>query len=113
MTLVGEWKVPGWLSGFTLRLDAQGAPGEYRLDSVPVEGDGTVLCSGCRKGQTVQLVVRSTGAWTRFPGAAIVDGAAPADLDPEEAGRWLRTLDEKGNRAFRERLAAEGAASDR
>ncbi len=113
VTLVGEWKVPGWLSGFTLRLDAEGAPGEYRLASVAVQGDGAVLCTECRKGETVQLVVRSTGAWTRFPGAVVVDGTAPADLDPEEAGQWLRSLDEKGSRSFRERLAAQGSAGSR
>jgi hypothetical protein len=43
----------------------------------------------------------------------VADGSAPADLDPEEAGRWLRSLDEKGSRAFRERLATEAAAGDR
>lgn len=113
VTLVGEWKVPGWLSGFTLRLDAEGAPGEYRLASLPVDGDGTVLCSGCPKGEAVQLVVRTTGAWTRFPGVVVMDGSVPQDLDPAAAGEWLSLIDEKGSRKFRERLADGGSSAAR
>lgn len=113
VTLVGEWKVPGWLSGFSLRLDAEGAPGEYRVASLPVDGDGTVLCNACRKGETVQLVVRTTGPWTRFPGVVVMDGAAPQDLDAAAAGEWLSLIDEKGSRKFRERLAGGGASEGR
>jgi len=111
MTLMGEWEVPGWLSGFTLRLDVDGAPGEYRLDSVPVDGSAIVLCTDCRKGDRIQLVVSTSGAWTRFPGASIVDAAAPSDATGNSAIEWLRLLDEKGSRKYREKAAAEAATS--
>lgn len=105
VTLIGEWEVPGWLSGFTLRLDMDGAPGEYRVDSIPVEGDEIVLCTGCRKGDGIQLVVRTGGEWKRFPGVSIVETAPPADLDSDSAIRWLDLLDEKGSRKYREQAA--------
>lgn len=105
-TLVGEWEIPGWLSGFTLRLDVDGAPGEYRLNSTPVEGDEIVLCPGCRKGDRIQLVVRTAAEWTRFPGASIVDAAPPTGVDADSAVRWLSLLDEKGSRKYREQAAA-------
>ncbi len=105
VTLIAEWEVPGWLSGFTLRLDVDGAPGEYRVDSIPVEGDEIVLCTGCRKGDGIQLVVRTGGEWTRFPGVSIVEAAPPANLDTDSAIRWLDLLDEKGSRKYREQAA--------
>ncbi len=107
-TLLGEWEVPGWLSGFTLGLDVAGAPGEYRLDSVPVEGDGIVLCTDCRKGARIQLVVVTQGAWDRFPGVSVVDVTQPAVDGAEQAVEWLRMIDEKGSRKYRERASETG-----
>jgi len=107
-TLIGAWEIPGWLSGFTLRLDVNGAPGEYRLDSASVEGDEIVLCTGCRKGDHVQIVVVTEGAWERFPGVSIVDVAQPAVDGAEQAVEWLRMIDEKGSRKYRERASATG-----
>lgn len=106
VTLVGEWKVPGWLSGFTLGLDVAGAPGEYRIGSLPVDGAHVVLCASCRKGETLQIVVRSGAAWTRFPGALIEDPPPPRVDARTEAGEWLLLLDEKGSREYRQRAAA-------
>ena len=110
-TLIGEWEIPGWLSGFTLRLDVNGAPGEYRLDSAPVEGDEIVLCMDCRKGDRIQLVVRSAAEWTRFPGVSIVDTAPPTGVDEDSAVQWLGLLDEKGSRRYREQAAAAAGPS--
>ncbi|MDP2471331.1 MAG: hypothetical protein Q8W46_10710 [Candidatus Palauibacterales bacterium] len=104
-TLVGEWKVPGWLSGFTLRLDVEGAPGDYRLGSASVPAGEILLCTGCRKGETIQLVVLTQGAWTRFPGVSIVDSVQPRVENPADAVRWLELLDEKGSTKYRERTA--------
>ncbi len=105
-TLLGEWKVPGWLSGFTLALDIEGAPGEYRLDSVPVQGERVVLCADCRKGDRIQVVVITEGAWERFPGASIVDlPEVPID-SADQAAEWLKLIDRKGSRKFRERALA-------
>jgi hypothetical protein len=104
--LAGEWEVPGWLSGFTLELDAAGAPGEYRLDSKPVEGDRVRLCTECRKGSKVRLTVRSTGDWKRFPSVRVVGVAPPEVASQVEAAGWLKLMDEKGNREYRQRLEA-------
>jgi len=71
-----------------------------------VEGDEIVLCTGCRKGDGIQLVVRTGGEWTRFPGVSIVGAAPPAALDAAAAIRWLDLLDEKGSRRYREQAAA-------
>jgi hypothetical protein len=106
VTLAGEWEVPGWLSGFTLELDAAGAPGEYRLDSNPVEGDRVRLCTDCRKGSKVRLTVRSTGDWERFPAVRVVGVAPPEVPGQVEAAGWLKLMDEKGNREYRQRLEA-------
>jgi hypothetical protein len=104
-TLVGEWKIPGWLSGFTLRLDTEGAPGSYRLDSVPADGDEILLCRECRRGETIQVVVETGSGWTRFPGVVIVDAAPPPSSDDATAVEWLELIDEKGSRGYRERAA--------
>ena len=103
VTLVGEWKVPGWLSGFTLRLDTEGAPGEYRVDSVPVDGSDIVLCTECRKGNRIQIVVSTTGAWERFPSVSIAGLTAPSAEDEAQAAEWLKLIDDKGSRKYRER----------
>jgi hypothetical protein len=107
-TLVGEWEVPGWLSGFTLRLGVTGAPGEYRLDSIPMEGDEIVLCTDCRKGDRVQIVVVTTDGWEEFPAVSVVDIAPPAVDGPGQAVEWLRMIDEKGSRKYRENAPATG-----
>lgn len=107
-TLFGQWKVPGWLSGFTLRLDVEGAPGEYRLNSVPVDPEGLVLCESCRKGDRLQIVVVTGGAWERFPGVSIADVAPPEAHDASLAAEWLRMIDEKGSRQYRDRSSAGG-----
>ena len=105
VTLVGEWEVPGWLSGFTLGLDVEGAPGEYRVNSMPTDGGGIVLCTGCRKGDRLQVVVITGGAWERFPGISIVDVAEPDVTGAVEAVEWLQRIDEKGSRKYRERAS--------
>ncbi len=107
-TLLGEWEVPGWLSGFTLGLDVTGAPGEYRLQSVPVDGGDIVLCTNCRKGDHIQIVVVTESAWERFPGVSIVDVQQPAVDGAEQALEWLALIDEKGSRKYRERGSASG-----
>ncbi|MBT8479538.1 MAG: hypothetical protein KJO06_11510 [Gemmatimonadetes bacterium] len=107
-TLLGEWEVPGWLSGFTLALDIEGAPGEYRLDSVPVQGERVVLCADCRKGDRIQVVVITEGAWERFPGASIVDLPEVTVDSADQAAEWLKLIDQKGSRKFRERASATG-----
>jgi hypothetical protein len=110
--LVGEWKIPGSLSGFTLRLDTRDAPGAYRIGSRPAEGDEILLCQACRKGQTIQIVVQTTGSWSRFPGAVIADPGAPLDrtLGQDEAKDWLKLLDDKGSREYLER-AVDGTTA--
>ena len=107
-TLVGEWEVPGWLSGFTLALGVDGAPGEYRLDSIPMEEDELVLCVDCRKGDRVQIVVVTTGGWESFPAVSVVGINPPAVDGPAEAVEYLRWIDEKGSRKYRESLPATG-----
>jgi hypothetical protein len=107
-TLIGEWEVPGWLSGFSLRLDVEGAPGEYRVNSVPADGEGIVLCTECRKGDRLQVVVVTEGAWERFPGVSVVDVAKPAVAQAVQAVEWLEMIDEKGSRKYRERATSAG-----
>jgi len=107
-TLLGEWEVPGWLSGFTLRLDTDGAPGDYRVNSTPVQGDQILLCSDCRKGARIQVAVVTGGPWERFPGVSVV-GVTPAAVQgAEQAVEWLGLLDEKGSRKYRERAGSTG-----
>ena len=107
-TLIGEWEVPGWLSGFTLGLGLDGAPGEYRLDSIPRQGDELVLCTDCRKGDRVQIVVVTTDGWESFPAVSVLDIAPPAVDGPGQAVEWLRMIDEKGSRKYRENAPATG-----
>ncbi len=102
-TVLGEWKVPGWLDGFTLRLDVEGAPGTYRVDARDATADPILLCDPCKKGRTVRIEARTTGAWEAFPAARIVGVEHPAAGD---AAAWLRLLDEDGSREYRKRAAA-------
>jgi hypothetical protein len=105
-TLLGEWEIPDWLSGFTLRLDADGAPGDYRVNSVPVQAGEILLCTDCRKGDRIQVAVTSGGAWRRFPGVSVVGVAPPEVDDVRQAVEWLDLLDEKGSRKYRERAGS-------
>lgn len=107
-TLLGEWEVPGWLSGFTLQLDVSGSPGDYRLGSIPVREDRITLCADCRKGQRIALTVVTTDAWERFPGASVAGVSEPEVDGAVQAAEWLRLLDEKGSRKYRERAGSTG-----
>jgi len=73
-----------------------------------VEGDEVVLCTDCRKGARIQLVVVTQGAWDRFPGVSVVDVTQPAVDGAEQAVEWLRMIDEKGSRKYRERASETG-----
>ena len=107
-TLVGAWEVPGWLSGFTLALGVDGAPGEYRLDSIPMEGNEIVLCVDCRKGDGVQIVVVTSDGWESFPAVSVVGIDAPEVEGPAQAIEYLRMIDEKGSRKYRDSAPATG-----
>jgi len=110
--LVGEWKVPGWLDGFTLRLDTEGAPGAYRVDSREAAGGAIVLCDPCSRGKTVRIEVRSTAPWDSLPGVRIVGVERPVtDGTPVDEAGWLRLLREGGSDDYRARAAAAAPAS--
>ncbi len=67
-TLSGEWKVPEQLAGRDLYLRAADAPGQYRIGDRAFGDDETVpVCVACRKGQKVEILVRSRGPWTGVP----------------------------------------------
>ena len=64
----GEWKVPQSLAGRSLFLRTDGAPGDYRLDERAFgESDVIPLCTDCRKGQKLEILARSRGAWDGLP----------------------------------------------
>lgn len=64
----GEWKVPQSLAGRNLFLRTDGAPGDYRLDERAFgESDVIPLCTDCRKGQKLEILARSRGAWDGLP----------------------------------------------
>jgi hypothetical protein len=66
--LSGEWKVPQELAGRSLFLRADGAPGDYRLDDRAFgESDVVPLCTDCRKGEKIEILARSRGAWESLP----------------------------------------------
>ena len=48
------------------------------------------------------------GAWDRFPGVSVVDVTQPAVDGEEQAVEWLRMIDEKGSRKYRERASETG-----
>ncbi len=60
--LVGTWRIPDALSGFTLELRTQ-EPSEYRLDGEPLAGERKVLCSPCREGDRLHP---PGNGWTRW-----------------------------------------------
>ena len=66
--LSGEWKVPQELAGRSLFLRADGAPGDYRLDDRAFgDSDVVPLCTDCRKGEKIEILARSRGAWESLP----------------------------------------------
>ena len=109
-TVTGEWKVPGWLSGFTLELLVEGSAGAYSLDGgpVPVDGNVVVLCRECEKDTRLRLEAVASDDWSSMPRvrvtgptyreAAASEGAPPPD-------RWLRALQKGGSDDYRKLLA--------
>ncbi len=107
VTLTGVWEVPGSLSGFTLALDVSESPGDYRINGLPVESiEGMVrLCGECERGASLALSVLTSGVWSMLPTAVVLDPgylAARGNPSSPEVMEWLRHLDEKGNRRYRE-----------
>ncbi len=114
-TVTGEWKVPGWLSGFTLELLVEGSAGAYSLDGapLPVDRNVVVLCRECEKGTRLRLEAVASDDWSSMPHvritgptyweAAASEGAPPPD-------RWLRALEKGGSDDYR-RLLAEYAST--
>lgn len=108
-TLTGEWKVPGWLSGFTLELLAANSPADYTLDGQPLklEDGRALLCSECAKGARLRLQAVATGEWSSLPKVRI-SGPSWADVVDVEAApppeRWLRALDKDGSEEYRQLL---------
>jgi hypothetical protein len=107
--LTGDWKVPGWLSGFTLELLAEDSPGSYSLDGQPLELEGgrAVLCSDCPKNTRLRLRARATSDWSSLPKVRI-SGPGHADVADVEGApppeRWLRALDKDGSEEYRRLL---------
>jgi hypothetical protein len=109
-TVRGEWKVPGWLSGFTLELLLEGSAGAYSLDGAPLPVDGymVVLCRECETGTRLRLEAVASDDWSSMPRvritgptyreAAASEGAPPPD-------RWLRALEKGGSDDYRKLLA--------
>ncbi len=109
-TLSGRWKIPGWLSGFSLELLAEESPGTYSVAGQALEfvNGGAVLCTDCEKGLELRLDATATADWSALPrvritGPAYVD-AATADGAPPPEG-WLRAISEDGSESYRELLA--------
>jgi hypothetical protein len=79
-TLSGEWKVPQALEGRDLYLNLSPAPGDFRIGDRAFDGAGPApLCSGCRRGQKIEILARSRGAWSSLP---TVTGAPGEDPTP-------------------------------
>jgi hypothetical protein len=108
--LAGEWKVPGWLSGFTLELLAEEAPGNYTLDGQPLELEEgrAVLCSDCPKNARLRREAAATDDWSSLPKVRI-SGPGYADVAAVEGGpppeRWLRALEKDGSEEYRKLLS--------
>ena len=67
-TLSGKWKVPKALEGRDLYLDASASPGDFRVgDRAFASDDLAPLCSGCRKGEEIEILARSAAAWSDLP----------------------------------------------
>lgn len=108
--LTGEWKVPGWLSGFTLELLADDSPGDYTLDgrSLELENGRAVLCSGCPKKARLRLQAAATDDWSSLPKVRIT-GPGYADVADAEgappAEHWLRVLKKDDSEEYRKLLS--------
>lgn len=64
----GEWKVPESLAGRSLYLLTDAAPGAYAYGNREFgESDAIPLCTGCRKGEKIEILTRSAEAWTSLP----------------------------------------------
>ncbi len=115
-TLSGRWRVPGWLSGFSLELRADESPGTYSVGGQILElADGrAVLCTECEKGLEIRIDVTATADWSGLPGVRIAgpsysDGAAAQGAPPPED--WLRTITDDGSESYRDLLARYAAES--
>lgn len=113
-TLRGRWKVPGWLSGFSLELRADGSPGSYTADGriLEFEDGGSMLCVDCEKGFEIRLEATATGDWTGLPGIRITGPSYADGADADGAPRpeeWLRALDKGGSEDYRDLLARYAA----
>ena len=79
-TLSGEWKVPEALEGRDLFLDSSAAPGDFRVGDRAFGGsDRAPLCSRCRRGEKIEILARTRGAWESLP---TVIGAPEGDPSP-------------------------------
>jgi len=79
-TLSGKWEVPKALEGRDLYLDASASPGDFRVgDRAFASDDLAPLCSGCRKGEDIEILARSSAAWDALPRVVEVGpgGATP------------------------------------
>ncbi|MCL7978904.1 MAG: hypothetical protein M8865_03315 [marine benthic group bacterium] len=78
--LAGEWKVPEALEGRDLYLDTSATPGDFRIGDRAFGGSDRVpLCSRCRRGEKIEILARSKGAWSSLPP---VTGAPEGDPSP-------------------------------
>ena len=59
-------------------------------------------------GITRGLLVVTTGGWESFPAVSVVDVAPPPVDGPGQAVEWLRMIDEKGSRKYRENAPSAG-----
>ncbi len=76
----GEWKVPDSMAGRSLYLLTGGAPGKYAYGKREfAESDLIPLCTGCRKGEKIEILARSSGAWDALP---VVVDEPPTAIDP-------------------------------
>jgi hypothetical protein len=115
-TLSGRWKVPGWLSGFSIELLAGESPGAYSVAGQPLEivNGVAVLCTDCEKGLELRLEATASADWSALPrvrllGPTYWDGAAAEGAPPPEG--WLRALDKNGSESYRELLAQHAGGS--
>lgn len=77
-TLSGEWKVPQALEGRDLYLNLSTAPGDFRIGDRAFDGaNPALLCSGCRRGQKIEILARSRGAWSSLPTVTGAPGENP------------------------------------
>jgi hypothetical protein len=67
-SLSGEWKVPEALAGRDLYLDLSTTPGDFRIGDRAYSGsDRPPLCSRCTRGEKIEILARSRGAWSALP----------------------------------------------